>query len=228
MVQMPKKPDLSIIGQKYNMLTVLELSDKRNSYGRQLYKCRCDCGNIKYATRANLLRDEIKNCGCVYRQPKKDLTGMRFGRLIAIEPTKSNKTTLTIWRCKCDCGKETFVRSHDLIAGNTKSCGCLQRDKVRELYINGTAPSKLKSQKPRSTNTSGVTGVWYDESRGKWTAEIMFQRRKYFLGRFDEKNNAVTARKEAEEHIYGPFLEWYKKIHFEQWERLERTRRNPK
>ena len=221
---MPKKPDLSMIGQKYNMLTVLELSDKRNSYGRRLYKCRCDCGNIKYATRANLLRGEIKNCGCVYRRPKKDLTGIRFGRLTAIEPIKSDKTRLTVWRCKCDCGNETFVRSHDLLSGNTQSCGCLQKDKVKELYVNGTAPSKLKSQKPRITNTSGVTGVWYDESRGMWAAEIMFQRRKYFLGRFDEIVNATAAREDAEKHIYGPFLEWYKENYPEQWKKINKKK----
>ena len=67
---MPRKPDLSIIGQTYNSLTVLSYTDQRNSYGRGLYLCRCLlCGGERLATRANLLRGEIKDCGCSRHLP---------------------------------------------------------------------------------------------------------------------------------------------------------------
>jgi hypothetical protein len=32
------------------------------------------------------------------------------------------------WQCQCDCGDETNVPTHALKSGNTKSCGCLNRE----------------------------------------------------------------------------------------------------
>ena len=55
----------------------------------------------------------------------KDLTGQRFGKLVAekwlgIEKHKS------VWRCRCDCGNMTKVTAGALASGNTKSCGCMK------------------------------------------------------------------------------------------------------
>ena len=63
----------------------------------------------------------------------KKLTGQKFGRLIAIEPIKKRSNGGGIvWRCLCDCGNECFKRAGDLRYGSVQSCGCLQRDAVRE------------------------------------------------------------------------------------------------
>lgn len=52
-----------------------------------------------------------------------DLTDRKFGRLIAIE--RVDRPGASMWRCKCECGKEHIVRASSLLDGNTKSCGCL-------------------------------------------------------------------------------------------------------
>lgn len=52
-----------------------------------------------------------------------NIAGQRFGRLTVIERVASTKAQAQ-WRCVCDCGKETVVRSQDLRNGHTKSCGC--------------------------------------------------------------------------------------------------------
>ena len=60
-----------------------------------------------------------------------DLTGQKFGKLIAIEKTDRKSSSRSIvWKCKCDCGKETFVSSSSLRSGNTQSCGCLKKELV--------------------------------------------------------------------------------------------------
>lgn len=59
-----------------------------------------------------------------------DLTGKRFGRLKVIEKIGYDKNYRVLWRCKCECGNETITRSENLNSGNTKSCGCLQRDET--------------------------------------------------------------------------------------------------
>ncbi len=53
---------------------------------------------------------------------KKDLTGQRFGNLIAIEEDGRIGTNV-VWKCKCDCGNITRVRANSLLSGNTKTCG---------------------------------------------------------------------------------------------------------
>lgn len=36
------------------------------------------------------------------------------------------------WRCQCECGNEVLVQTYNLKSGNTKSCGCLQKDKASD------------------------------------------------------------------------------------------------
>ncbi len=57
---------------------------------------------------------------------KLDITGMRFRSLVALERV-STKSKKAYWKCKCDCGNESFVYLGHLRSGNTKSCGCLHR-----------------------------------------------------------------------------------------------------
>ena len=37
----------------------------------------------------------------------------------------------------------------------------------------------------------------------------MLKRKKYYLGRYEKKADAIAARKEAEKVVFGEFLEWY-------------------
>ena len=55
-----------------------------------------------------------------------------------------------------------------------------------------------KNQKLRSTNKSGVCGVHWDKSRGKWSASLTYNRKDVRLGRYDDWFDAVCARKSAE------------------------------
>jgi len=67
--------------------------------------------------------------------PKKiDLTGRRFGRLIALYDTGEREYRMVVWHCKCDCGNEVDVRGDNLTSGNTTSCGCYQRERTAEVH----------------------------------------------------------------------------------------------
>lgn len=64
----------------------------------------------------------------------KDLTGMRFGRLIVFERVEdhvspSGKCNIQ-YKCLCDCGKEKIVFGTNLSRGLTNSCGCLQKERA--------------------------------------------------------------------------------------------------
>lgn len=60
------------------------------------------------------------------RKWPQDLTGFRFGMLVAECQTGLVKGH-RLWKCKCDCGNTIETRRCRLVAGVTKSCGCLYK-----------------------------------------------------------------------------------------------------
>ena len=61
-----------------------------------------------------------------------DITGQRFGRLVAVELIPKEERTWSnkerAWRCKCDCGNEVIVRQRNLRGARmTQSCGCVRK-----------------------------------------------------------------------------------------------------
>ena len=98
-----------------------------------------------------------------------------------------------------------------------KKCGQKARKKAlkeSETFVNGTQIAKISmDQKPGKANKSGVVGVNWDKSRGKWQASIRFKGYKYNLGRFDDIQDAIDARKEAGKNIFGNFLIWYENVY---------------
>jgi len=63
----------------------------------------------------------------------KDLTGMRFGRLLAIRPTDERHLQCIVWECDCDCGNTCYINSGKLNSGHTRSCGCLREDNYKTI-----------------------------------------------------------------------------------------------
>ena len=156
---------VDIRGQKFGELIAIEPTDKRRgSY--IIWRCRCSCGKEVFATAKHLRSGNTKSCGHVRRS---NITGQRFGRLTAIEPTDRVVRNNVVWRCICDCGKEAFVAVKDLRSGNTKSCGCLnlERHSVPPDVVEGTRISTLGDKPPKS-NTSGVRGVSWSKQKQDW------------------------------------------------------------
>lgn len=53
-----------------------------------------------------------------------DLSGVRFGDLVAIKEVGKDKCGHYLWECKCNCGRTTVTRASNLAIGHTLSCGC--------------------------------------------------------------------------------------------------------
>ena len=87
---------------------------------------------------------------------KLDLTGQRFGRLLALrEATEEEKCGRkgVFWYCLCNCGNYTVTRTHSLRCGETKSCGCHSKDILEamkqedyELWIRTGGKSHLSEE----------------------------------------------------------------------------------
>lgn len=68
-----------------------------------------------------------------------------------------------------------------------------------------TPQQNAMNQSLKSNNKSGVQGVCYDKSRDKWMATITYKYKTINLGRFDDFNDAVSIRKDAEEKYFGKY-----------------------
>lgn len=56
-----------------------------------------------------------------------DISGQRFGRLLVVRKSPRRGRS-TMWECLCDCGQLRCTYGVKLKSGETKSCGCLQRE----------------------------------------------------------------------------------------------------
>lgn len=135
----------NLIGKKFTRLLVLEYADLEHQkfYGNQhrnTWKCKCDCGNICYATTECLKKGDTPSCGCITKENQKaklkDLSGQKFGHLEVIKWVGTiNRNSRYL--VKCDCGKEYEVYAQNLTQGCTTSCGCVKEshgeNKIREI-----------------------------------------------------------------------------------------------
>lgn len=134
---------MNLIGKQFGKLTVIQMTEKRDSCRRIIWLCRCECGEEREVNTSALTGGKITSCrNCVKQQIakkrregipnniiKNDLTGKKFHRLTVLEPTnKRTQDRCIIWKCKCDCGNEIEVSTKSLTQNNTKSCGCLNTE----------------------------------------------------------------------------------------------------
>lgn len=125
-----------ITGLHFGKLTALKPTEKRRQ-NNVVWACKCDCGNIAYVSRDRLVFGSVTSCGCWRKESLSlrqslNLTGQRFGRLVAIRPLEERINTNIVWECKCDCGNTVQILATKLKTGYTQSCGCLQRETVSE------------------------------------------------------------------------------------------------
>ena len=208
----PGQKDLT--NMRFGRLVALEPTEQRGKSGGTIWRCSCDCGNETLAVSTQLTRGYKKSCGCWRHPDLKDYVGKRFGRLTVVDYA-GKQAGMHRWRCLCDCGRETVIGQSNLQSGWTKSCGCLQSSTLREnlQLVDGTSVRLLESHRKGllSSNKSGCTGV-YQSRRGKWIAQITFKGKTYYLGSYEEKGDAICARKRGEE-MHDEFLRWYYLVH---------------
>lgn len=74
---------------------------------------------------------------------KINLISERFGRLLVVREG-NRRGYKRYWVCMCDCGNETEVYQNSLKNGDTKSCGCYNKDKASaRRTTHGMSTSKI-------------------------------------------------------------------------------------
>ena len=150
-------------------------------------------------------------------QTKENLIGQHFGKLEVIGRSEKRaprgSRTVPLWECRCECGNITYKATDTLTNPDLSMCsdcaGKYAASKMRANagYVDGTQISRIKSDKLISSNTSGARGVYFDKNTGKWRARLRFKGKIYNFGTYSMFEDAVKARKAAEQLIYGEFLD---------------------
>ncbi|MDD6878095.1 MAG: AP2 domain-containing protein [Clostridiaceae bacterium] len=199
-----------ITGMRFGLLTPIEPASTQKP-GYTIWHCKCDCGGEIDVPLSQLTSGYRKSCGCLSHPPLKDYIGRRFGKLTVIGYAGKHGG-MHRWKCVCECGNETIVGQTLLQSGKTKSCGCLKSTSILDTLklCDGTSVTILETTKKHlfRTNKSGYTGVYQNKKTGKWVAQITFKRKTYYLGTYNDLEDAVKARKSGEEKR-DDFLEWY-------------------
>ncbi|ARK33948.1 AP2/ERF family transcription factor [Lactiplantibacillus plantarum] len=212
---------IDLTGQKFGRLTVIRKAHRKIDH-KVVWVCQCVCGNKIETPTGSLRSGYTKSCGCLRREissklRRVNLLGKRFGRLLVIEeePSKAGDH-IVFWKCQCDCGNIVLHSTNTLTSGNTKSCGCFKNDILKKLNDNNAKDGTMLNQitdtrKINKNNKSGIRGVSWDSSRSKWEAKITFKQKTIHLGRFDNKKDAINARKKAEKKYFHPILEKFRR-----------------
>lgn len=150
-----------------------------------------------------------------------NLIGRTFGRLNVID---NDRTRPGYVICECECGNKVSIKGYSLTKKQhpTQSCGCIRKEVVSEIgrrTIHNNSAKRIEANKryntnfqiiesevPAKNNKSGYKGVWYNPTRGKYEAYISLHRKRISLGGFDKLEDAVKARKTAEDELFAPLI----------------------
>lgn len=205
----------------------------KNGQHQTMWKCICDCGNITVVRGATLKNKTSTSCGCVHKQMVRELGyankkyntydlsgeyGIGYtskGEEFYFDLEDYNKIKDYCWNID-NKGYVVGWQSSGLCLFHVLVMNPKKGEDVDHIHHkkNDNRKSKLRivtrSQNQMnvalsSNNTSGVTGVHFDKNEQKWKAQIGINYKRIYLGSFDNFDDAVKARKEAEEKYFGEY-----------------------
>ena len=150
-----------LTGQRFGRLVARQPTEKRSGTS-VVWECICDCGATAFVKSQHLCNGRIRSCGCLRkdyleqnsRNAKQEMVGQRFGRLMVTAMSEERKNGRILWKCACDCGNTVLTSKTSLKEGKTLSCGCLQKDIMKEqgrksaLDLTGQRFGKLTAIRP--------------------------------------------------------------------------------
>lgn len=225
------RPYKDLTGQQFGRLTALR-DVGRSKSGDVLWECECSCSEHNHiiTTGSNLQRLHTQSCGCYVKEQtakahKKetqfDIIGdiaigytakneQFFIDVFNIDKIKNNSWWYTkrgylagrindeivlMHRFLTNCDEEHVVDHKNHITGNNR---------IENLRI-CTVSENQYNRSMQNNNKSGSIGVCWDVRYQKWRAYINVNKKRIELGYFDQLNDAVLARRNAENVYHSEF-----------------------
>lgn len=219
-------------GDKFGKLEVL-FENGRTKNRNKIWHCKCECGKEVDVPTASLTTGNTKSCGCLLKESAKINGFNRRKRNIYEDCGDYYKGYTTsgdyflIDKDDYDLVKDytwsknpegyiitipfgVIIRMHMLIMN---SDGTYDVDHINHLPHDNRKSNlrlckhfqNITYSKDYANNTSGRKGVYWDKSRDLWMASITYNKKTYHLGRFENFEDAVKAREEAENNIHREY-----------------------
>lgn len=109
---------------------------------------------------------------------------------------RSGDKPIYLHRIILNCDEESIV---DHIDGNPLN------NRLNNLRV-ATFSQNMMNRRLQSNNSSGVTGVVWHKQKEKWQSQIKINNKNIFLGRYNNIESAIKARKDAEIKYFGEFI----------------------
>jgi hypothetical protein len=168
-------------GNTYGNITVIERCGS-SSRDMAQWRCRCNICNKEFVTEGHILRScGIKSCReCALKrigiEKRKVAVGDKFEKLTVISiydtDAPENFTEAYVCECICECGKTTIVPAHRLIAGNTKSCGCLFQSLEHRKKLSASHRNIPLEEWTGFSYESGVLGIRHSQEYKDWRKSV--------------------------------------------------------
>ena len=106
-------------------------------------------------------------------------------------------------------GKTTTIMMHRAILGVTDPKVYVDHrdgDGLNNCRINirrCTPAENVQNRAINKNSKSGIKGVRWNKQRSKWTSQLCHNKKRYFIGHFDDKSEAEKAYKEKAMRLFG-------------------------
>lgn len=204
--------------QRYGSLIVIKRAPN-NKENKAMWLCECDCGNTVVVPASQLANGQKYSCGCLYK-----------GKPILYRRTHKNKLynqwSGMIYRCTHESAShyerygergvsvcKEWIDSFESFADWSIANGYSDTLEIDRIDNNGNySPDNCRwvshmensrNRNTRKTSKSGVAGVMFREDIQKWRVSIGVNYKRINIGNFDSFDDAVAARKKAEQEYWG-------------------------
>lgn len=198
------------------------------SQRRHYFKCKCSCGNEKTVNKSDMTNGKILSCGC-YHSKITIKRNRRYNDYYIVNDTVIVKFSNSDKYFLCDLEDLNYIKNHSWYEDkHGYAMSNINRKKIffHRLILNAqkgeevdhifqiskgvcdnrknnlricSHQKNMENVSLYKNNTSGYAGVIYDKSCGKWRANISVKGKCKYLGKFDDINDAIKARKKGEE-----------------------------
>lgn len=218
-----------LTGQDFGYLSVLYKTHP-NENGEMLWMCRCKCGNIVEVNGCRLRNGLTRSCGCYQKEQnrkskhKHNIFYLRENYYVGVTNNTNKEFYFDIddyEKIKDICWYENdqgyimglingnHIRMHRYILNinDDKIVDHINQNRADNRKLNlryATKQTNAINRKANVNNKTGIKGI--DKiSNGKYSARIMINYKTIYLGCFENINDAVKARKDAEKKYFGEF-----------------------
>lgn len=225
-------PIKNLFGLKFGRLSVKGYS--HSELGRAMWLCDCDCGKQNVIIKGKyLLNGDTKSCGCanIERTSQMGKDNRKYNNItinndiVSVELSDDKYFTCDIGDLQYCYDSSWFLNNSGYARGNINGKLILFHNYIMYTELNEevdhidgnrlnntrknlrivTRADNMKNKGKYKNNTSGVTGVSFNNGTNLWTAYINSGNVRHLLGEYLIFEDAVETRRKAEIKYFGEF-----------------------